>query len=98
MSRRSQSKLIPCDAHLWPFTVLARYSEVFDPLGTSFGSNPGVDRSQDEILVRLPRARITAICKKPRWNKANLQVLSPAGAINSKVWPGVEQATGLSAP
>ena len=35
------------------------------------GSNPGGDRSQDEILVRLPRARITAICKKPRWNKAN---------------------------
>jgi hypothetical protein len=27
--------------------------------------------SQDEILVRLPRARITSICKKPRWNKAN---------------------------
>jgi hypothetical protein len=35
------------------------------------GSNPGGDRSQDEILVRLPRARITSICKKPRWNKAN---------------------------
>jgi hypothetical protein len=28
MSRRSPIEADPCDAHLWPFTVLARYTEV----------------------------------------------------------------------
>ena len=66
----AQSKLIPAMRISGPSPFSLAIAR-FRPVRHVIGIEPWGDRSQDEILVRLPRARITAICKKPRWNKAN---------------------------
>ena len=66
----AQSKLIPAMRISGPSPFSLAIPK-FRPVRHVIRIEPWGDRSQDEILVRLPRARITAICKKPRWNKAN---------------------------